>query len=525
MNKKPKRKFTIGQFFERKVMRVGTVYVLVGWILMQIGEVTFEALNLPPWALTLLIVITVLGFPIALILAWAYEVTPEGIIRHPADAKKPVSKPATAIRPMPSIAVLPFDDMSERGDQAHFCEGLAEEILNALCKMAHLQVASRMASFQFRSKRTDVTEIGEKLKVQSVLEGSVRQFGDNLRITAQLVDTSNGFHLWTRQFDRHREDLFQIQEEVAEQIVYALSVTLKHHRFGKQDQADPRAYDFFLRGKHYFAQSSVKGAANARKLFRRALEIDPEYGLAWAWLAYTYGFEYINFDVTQSSRKEALKISAKALELAPGLAETHLAAGLALCMTGNCQQAESEFKKSIEIDPKNFNAWYFYGRAQVHDGDLAKALELFQEAARVRPEDYQSVLLQAQLYVSLGDQMQAMEASQNGVERARTALDFAPDDTRAYNMGAIALQRLGHLDEAAQWMNESVKSDPNDPVILYNATCFHAALGETERALEFLEKCLLNGRKTRRINRYWLDNDSDLDSLRQHPRFVEITAR
>ena len=521
MDKKPNNRFLLGQFFERKVMRVGMAYILVGWILMQIGEVTFEALGLPSWALTLLIVIVILGFPIALMLAWAYEVTPQGIVKDPADAEQRASKPGTAVNPMPSIAVLPFDDMSEQGDQAYFCEGIAEEILNALSKVAHLHVASRVASFQFGGKRGDITEIGKKLQVQAVLEGSVRQFGERLRITAQLVDTSNGFHLWTRQYDRRREDLFEIQEDIAEQIANSLSVTLKHNHFSDQDQVEPQAYDFFLRGKHYFARGTARDSVYARQMFRRALEVDPEYGLAWAWLAYTYGFDYTYFDLTDSDRNEALRVSARALALAPGLAETHIAAGLARCMTGNCQEAESEFKKSIELDPKKFDAWYFYGRAKIRDGDPEHALKLLQEAARVRPEDYESVLLQAQLHVSLGDEKQAMEASRKGVERARAVLEFAPDDNRALNLGALALQRLGEHDEAAQWMKESISRTPKDSIVLYNAACFHAMTGETKKALNCLEKCL---HKDGSINRDWLENDSDLDSLREHPRFAKITS-
>lgn len=177
---------------KRKVVRVAITYVLVAWVMMQVGEVTFEALNLPAWTLTLLIVIILLGFPIALVLAWAYEVTPGGIRRDSeADSESteqdlPESAPIAA-----SIAVLPFDDMSEQGDQGYFCEGIAEEILNALCKIANLRVASRITSFQFRGKSADVKEIGKTLNVHSVLEGSVRKSGDKLRINVQLIKTSD----------------------------------------------------------------------------------------------------------------------------------------------------------------------------------------------------------------------------------------------------------------------------------------------------------------------------------------------
>lgn len=167
MTGKPKKSL-LGEFYQRKVMRVALGYVVVGWIMMQVGEVTFEALNLPPWALTFLITMIILGFPVALVLAWAFEVTPEGIVKDPVDAEpQSGSVIDVAVSGAPSVAVLPFDDMSEQGDQGYFCEGIAEEILNSLCKVAGLRVASRAASFRFRGKHVDISEIANKLKVQA----------------------------------------------------------------------------------------------------------------------------------------------------------------------------------------------------------------------------------------------------------------------------------------------------------------------------------------------------------------------
>jgi TolB-like protein/Flp pilus assembly protein TadD len=519
VNRNPERKSLLGQFFERKVMRVGLAYILVGWILMQIGEVTFEALQLPAWALSLLIVIVLLGFPIALILAWAYEVTPEGIVRDPKDSERSGRNYSNSQNSLPSVAVLPFDDMSEAGDQLYFCEGIAEEILNALCKVSNLHVASRVASFQYSGKRADITEIGSKLHVQTVLEGSVRQFGDQLRITVQLVDTMSGFHLWTRQYDRRKEDLFEIQEDIAEHIAGALSVTLSRSHFREQSQVDPKAYDYFLRGKYYFSKCNAVDSAYARQMFQKAIDVDPDYGRAWAWLAYTFGFEYMYFDANIASRDEALRISEKALVKAPNLAETHIAAGVVLCMTGDCENAESEFLKAIDIEPNNYEAWYFFGRAKIHEGNPKKALKLLQQATKIRPEDYQSVLLQAQLYVSLHSDKKAKRASRKGVMRARNSLEFNPDDNRALNLGALALQRLGEHKQAAQWMQGSLDKAPDDPVVLYNSACFYTMTGDTDRALDSLQKSL---NRVGSINLKWLENDSDLSGLRDHPRYVEL---
>jgi adenylate cyclase len=507
---------------ERKVIRVGTVYVLVGWFLMQIGEVTFESLGLPDWALSLLIVLVLLGFPIALVLAWAFEVTPEGIRKDSAgQAVEPVQAAPELDQKAPSIAVLPFEDMSEHADQTYFCEGIAEEILNALCKIANLRVASRVAAFRFAGKSADVQQIGRKLGVQTVLEGSVRKSGDKLRITAQLVKTSDGYHLWSKQYDRSLEDIFDIQAEIADSIASKLSVTLKRKSAALQQQVDPKAYDFFLRGLSYFAKYNIQDTVYARQMFNRALEVDPEFGRAWAGLSYTYGFEYMYFNAEDVNREEALRASLKALELAPDLAESHVSAGIAHCMLKDYEQAEAEFDKAVELDPESFDAWYFFARNKVHEGDVERALKLFGRASQVRPEDCQSVLLQSQLYHSLGDRKMELESAKKGIERARAVLDLNPDDNRALNMGAFALLRLGENAEAEEWMQASVQKAPMDSIVNYNAACFHALAGNVEKSLECLENCFL---KVGNLNREWLRHDSDLDNVRDHPRFENILA-
>jgi TolB-like protein/Flp pilus assembly protein TadD len=514
------KKSLLGQFYQRKVMRVGLAYIVVGWLLMQIGEVTFEALTLPPWALSFLIAIIVLGFPIALMLAWAFEVTPEGIVKDPADkADEKNTGPSGLDSNVPSVAVLPFDDMSEHGDQSYFCEGIAEEILNSLCKVPGLRVASRVASFRFGGKRADIAEIAKKLKVQTVLEGSVRQFGDHIRVTAQLINAEDGFHLWTRQYDRQRKDLFDIQEDIANRIVDALNLTLKHNHLREQNEVVPRAYDFFLRGKHYFARYSSQDAKYAALMFSRAAEADPGYGRAWAWLAFTHGFSYMYFEADSTHREEALAATERALTLAPHLVESHIASGIAHCIESECELAAEAFEKALEIDPRKYEAWYFSARNRIRQGRPHEALKLLQEASRVRPEDYQSVLLQSQLYVSLGDTGQAVETSRAGLQRAQAVLEFNPDDTRALNLGAPALLRLGENEKADRWMKTSLDRAPRDPIVLYNAACYYSMAGEHEKAVDCLERCYL---RAGTINPDWLKNDSDLDNIRNLKRFIRL---
>jgi len=507
------------QLKKRKVVRVALAYIFVSWVVMQVGEVAFESLGMPPWALTLLIVFVLLGFPIALVLSWAYEVTPGGIRKDSAGHIESITEIEKYHEDAPSIAVLPFDDMSEKGNQVYFCEGMAEEILNSLCKIANLRVASRVAAFQFNSKKDDIREVGRKLRVQTVLEGSVRRSGDNLRITAQLINTSDGFHLWSRQYDRKLADIFEIQEEIAGSIATALSLSLKHKPKSTQQHVDPKAYDFFLRGLSYFARHTTQDNIYARQMFKQSIDIEPEFGRAWAGIAYTYGFSYMYFNATEVNLAEAKRTSAKALELAPELAESHVSAGIAFCMHQDYKNAEIEFEKAIQKDSKNYEAWYFFGRTKVHEGDLKRALRLFDRASQVRPEDFQSLLLQAQLYTSLNQKSKAMEVTRLGIERVRSVLELNPDDNRALNLGAFALLRLGEVDEAKKWMTTSMQKAPMDSIIQYNGACFFSLAGDVENALDCLENCLI---KVGNISREWLEHDSDMDNIRHHPRYAEI---
>ena len=236
---------TLSEFRRRRVFRVAVAYLIVGWLLVQVAEATFEPLGLPPWSSRLLIVLLALGFVLACVLAWIYDVQPHGIERTPAlpepiaaNGDTPTRRATDAVPPQPvalpppeaSVAILPFSDMSEGGDQDYFCDGLAEEILNALAKVRGLHVASRTASFRFRDGSATPADIGRELHVAAIVEGSVRKAGDRVRVTAQLVNASNGYHLWSENFDRNLADIFAIQEEIARNVVNAVRPTLASAR-------------------------------------------------------------------------------------------------------------------------------------------------------------------------------------------------------------------------------------------------------------------------------------------------------
>ena len=420
-----------------------------------------------------------------------------------------------------SIAVLPFDDLSENRNQAYFCEGLAEEILDTLRKIPNLRIASRMTAFQLNSQETDVREIGRKLKVQAELKGGVWKSGDKLHIAVELVDTSDGKLLWSRKYDRPLKEIFVIQDKIVNSITKSLNVPVKHVADAKRRDIDPKAYDLFLHGLSCFGKHTTQDNVHARQLFKQTIDLEPGFGRAWAALAYTYGYSYMYFNATDVNLAEAKRTSAQALKLSPDLAEAHISSGIACCMNQNYKKTQAEFEKAIELDPKNFRAWYFFGRAKVHEGDLKRALKLFERASRVCPEDFQSVLLQAQLYNSLDQQGKAMEVTKEGIERVRAVLEINPDDNRALNMGAFALLRLGQSEEARKWMTSSLKNAPLDSIIQYNGACFFSLAGDIEHALDCLENCLI---KVGNISREWLVHDSDMDNIRNQPRYEEIIS-
>ena len=219
----------VNELKERKVLRVAVAYIVVTWIAIQVGESTFEALNLPVWANTLLVVFSMLGFPFALLLAWAYEITPDGLVDELGSDWR--SQPASETlhydgskldteNPSQSIAVLQFEDMSFEQDQTYFCEGLAEEILGDLNDVDGLHVAARLASFQFGTRSADVLEIGRKLHVSVVLEGSVRKSGNQVRITVQLINTMNGYQFWAGQYNHNMNDIFDVQAQISNAVVF-----------------------------------------------------------------------------------------------------------------------------------------------------------------------------------------------------------------------------------------------------------------------------------------------------------------
>ncbi len=431
---------------------------------------------------------------------------------------------AGGVAEIPSIAVLPFADMSREKDQAYFCEGIAEEIINALFRVQGLRVASRTASFQFTGSTFELKEIGRRLHVDTVLEGSVRKSGDRLRITAQLVDTDWGFHLWSDSFDREMKDIFEIQEEIARNIVRALQVTLSPQGKGALRQSPTRhvqAYDYYLRGRSFYYQYGRNDIEFALQLFSRATELDPGYALAYAGLADCWSYIYLNSERSDSVRLQAKAASRRAVELAPRSAQAQASHALAMSIEGFKEEAERGFETAIRLDPELFEAWYFYARHTFVSGNLEKAARYYEEASRVRPDDYQSPLLVAQSYDDLGRPDEGRAARRKGVALAAERLELRPDDARALYMGANGLVALGEREKGLEWARRARAIAPEQPMLLYNLGCIYSLAGEIDEALDCLERAVTHGF----IHKEWFEHDSNLDPLRNHPRFLAMMEK
>jgi adenylate cyclase len=495
----------------RKVYRVMAPYAVIGWIVLQFGEVTFEPLGLPDSTMTVLVVVVILGFPVAVVLSWLFDITPTGIRRDSDKVVAEIESDDT-----PSIAVLPFVDMSPDKDQGYFCEGVAEEILNALTKIESLHVAARTSSFQFKEGEGDIRQIGKSLGVKTILEGSVRKSGNQLRVTAQLIKVADGYHLWSKSFDQELKDIFAIQDEIATCIAQSLLDTLTAIK--TTSSRDVQAYEHYLRGRQFFNRFRKKDIDFARQMFRQAIDIDPEFALAWAGYADCFSFLMMYVDPKDSYCEEAGKASERALELSPELAEAHASRGLAYLISEEFEQAEAEFEKALELNPSLFEAYYYYGRARFHQGDLEKAADMFAKAAAVNPDDYQSRLLRVQILRGLGRMDEALVEAKQSIAAVEKHLEWNPDDARALHLGAGSLIVSGQIERAERWMRRALEIDPDDSVVLYNVACNYATLGKVETALDCLEQAIENGI----VSVAWMRNDEDLVNLRPHPRYEEI---
>jgi len=443
------------------------------------------------------------------------DVEPGGRAPSSKDSAQPHAKAEK------SVAVLYFENLSSAKEDEYFRDGITEDLITELLKIRELRIFPRSAMSAYRDKPITAQQVGRELNASYVLEGSVRRAGNHLRLNAQLVDASTGHGVWAERYDRQLEDVFAIQDQIVQSIAKALQVMLSEKEkrdIQKLPTADIQAYDHYLRGRQYFHQFRRKGFDFARQMFARAIVIDQNFARAYAGVADCCSFLYQYWDASEINLKEADAASRKALELDPELAEAHASRGLALSLSKRYDDAKTEFEMAIRLNPKLFEAYYFYARARFAEGKLDEAARLYEEASRINPDDYQSAILVASVYVTLGRKAEADAARRRGLAVAEKHLVMHPDDARALYLGAVCLSQFGERERALEWTRRALAADPEDSGVLYNVACGLALLGQDDEALQ----CLENAVKYGFGHKAWLEHDSDLNSLRNNPRFQAL---
>jgi adenylate cyclase len=424
----------------------------------------------------------------------------------------------------PSIAVLPFNNMSGDPEQEYFSDGITEDIITDLSKVSGLFVIGRNTSFTYKGKSVQLQEVAAQLGVKFILEGSVRKAGQRVRVTGQLIDGSTGGHLWADRFDRDLTDIFAIQDEITQTIVDALKIKLlpkEKKAIAQAPTANVEAYTYYLKGRQFFYNSTRVLLRLARQMFAKAVEIDPLYARAYAGMAICDArLENWYRDIIDPA--SILAAANKAITLDPDLSEAHVARGVALSNRGDVDEATASFERALIADPNGFDAHLAFARFHVTQGNLEQSVPLFERAIELNPDDWQSPMLVDSVLMALKRPKEAERYARIGIKRAEEALRLHPENSRPAQLGAPTLARMGERERAMDWLERAMFIDPEDAIVSYNAACTYTQLGESDKAFAALDKWATNSGSEMEL---WIENDSDFDPIRDDPRFDAFMAK
>ncbi|MEZ4416790.1 MAG: hypothetical protein R3E10_13660 [Gemmatimonadota bacterium] len=443
----------------RSVVKVGAAYAAAAFVVLQLAEIVLPALGLPEWSLTLVVVLAAAGLPVALVLSWAFDLTPEGVRRTRSDGqsqpfgprrRRIVQGAALAVSaavlgaagwwsvrhrslgpdaPPASIAVLPFIDLSPLGDQAYLGDGMAEEILNLLTRLDGLRVAARTSAFVFRGQEVDIRDVGETLSVAHVLEGSVRKDRDEIRITAQLIDVETGYHVWSNTYQRTLDSVFEIQDEIARVIVEALRGTLTPRdraRLSQSDATTSEAFEAYLRGRMEWNRRTPDGLRAAVEHFEAAIAEDASYAKAHAGLADAWAllplFDPAGVDA-EGAWVRAEAAAARALALDPELAEAHASLGLIHGFRYRLQRGVAELERAIELNPAYAPARHWHS---LQLSELGRGGEAVEEARVAHELDPLSMPIRTDLGYALLWAGRALDAKRAFQDALELSADYPP---------------------------------------------------------------------------------------------------
>ena len=519
-----------GELRRRNVVRVAIAYLIVGWLILQFADVLVPLLTLPEWVGRLIFLLLLIGFPLALFFAWAYELTPEGIKKE-ADVDRSKSVTHTTGRKLDfiiigvlvlalvmfaverfvllpdrtqlidapdqivatetqkSIAVLPFVNMSADPEQEYFGDGIAEEILNGLAQIEDLQVAARTSSFYFKGEKVNLKTIGETLNVNHVLEGSVRKSGDRLRITAQLIKIEDGFHLWSETYNRDTSDIFAVQEEIARTVIEKLQLELGlagDEKLVNQGTENVEAYNWYLRGRFFVEQQSPEGFQKAIESYTKVTELEPDFASGYGGLAYAMSYNTIWFGDKESDAARIRDAYSRALAIDPNQTDALLAKAQDRISTDfDYAEADTLIRKALSLGRNKVLvvdfAWFAFLLPQRR---FAEALELLQELEQQDP-------LSSLVKQGIGIMKMYLGRDEEAIVKLKQALELNPADFFAYLFLAevyLKTERFTEADDAIRAMEDII--GPDSFWSLSARTNWHWRQGNRAEAEEYLERSI-----------------------------------
>jgi TolB-like protein/Tfp pilus assembly protein PilF len=506
----------------RNVYKVAVAYAVVAWLLIQAASIFFPAFDAPPWVMKIFIIVVIFGFPVALIFSWAFEITPEGIkleseIKHSKSIERrtgrkivaltialavvaaglfvyqlvrtrstitPRQSEAATVPPNKSIAVLPFDNLSRDPDNAYFCEGVQDEILTRLAKVADLKVISRTSTQHFKSTPDNLPQIAKQLGVAHILEGSVQKASDQVRVNVQLINALTDAHLWADTYDRKLTDIFSVETEIAKNIADALQAKLtgsEQSSIAKVPTANPEAYELYLKGRFFWNKRTGEYLRKAIEYFEQAISKDPNYALAYAGVADSYVLlSNYSFDSPQQLIPPASAAVKKALELDDSLAEAHASLGLLAQLQLDLERGNSEFERAIQLKPNYATAhhWFSLGLASLGRFDDSIA-----EGKRALELDPLSLIINADFGWIYFNAHRYAEAER----QARKTLDMDSHFFLAHYYLGSALQFQGRLAQAIPEFQKSFELN-NDPYSFAAMGQAYARSGQKAEAQKILAR-------------------------------------
>ena len=586
-----------GELRRRNVVRVAVAYAITSWLILQLTDVLIPLLTLPEWVGKLVLLMLVVGFPLALFLAWAYELTPEGLkkekdvdrsqsityvtgrkldfiiiavlalalvyfaydkfLLEPTGDETAVrattqpSDPAGAERSELSIAVLPFVNMSSDPEQEFFSDGISEELLNMLAQLPGLHVAARTSSFQFKGMNPDIAKIADTLNVAHILEGSVRKSGTKLRITAQLIKADDGFHLWSHSYDRELDDIFAVQDEIAQAIVNELRLRLiDHTQIASGATINAEAYQEYLKGRYFWNLRTGPDLLTAIEHFKAATQLDPEYAEAWAGLADTFTVlpAYDIDDGKAMARYERAREAAqRALAIDPTMGRAYAVLGNTSGSIFRWQEASDYYERAHELAPNYAPGWQWYGTHLAEMGRNDEGLAALERALELDP-------VSRIINNNYAETLRGAGRTEEAVKHFEYAISLDPKfDLHRWGLGFAHLE-VGHFPEArvafqayAQlsgeksellmtWIDRVENYATTGQVIevfpeLLEArgitrrdwALFFILSGQIDAGLDFLEAAADAGYSDAGL--YWTLNDYGFRSVWDNPRFIALRLR